>query len=620
MRNILTILIFFFTVSRISLYSFTLYLGQIDFGILSLIKIFGLGLINDLVTCLYFLVPFAFLSILIPIRIYKIKILRFLFLLFYFILIYSLCFLVVSEFTFWLEFGSRFNFIAVDYLVYTHEVIGNIRESYPIFIILPVLFIVSLTIYLFIYKKISRDLDLYQTRFPKRFINFVFILVLVLLSFRFYDNEYTNLEDNYESELNKNGLYNLFSAFRHNSIDYFTFYQTRNVNESLNSLYSFIEPEEKDPVSLSRYIKANGTKNDYNVILITIESLSSSFLDKEYHGPLTGNINNLIKESIYFNNFYATGTRTVRGLEALMLGIPPLPGQSIVRRPDNKNLFSIASVLSPENYDLKFIYGGYGYFDNMNDFFEKNGFKIVDRSSIPKDEVVFENIWGISDEDLYKQVIKQADFSYENKQKFFSFVLTTSNHRPFTYPENRINIPFSREGGVKYTDYALGEFIKVAKTKPWFKNTIFVITADHCAGTSGKIALPPEKYHIPLLIYAPNILKPQVISTITSQIDVAPTIMGLLNISYNSKFFGNDLFKKKYSNAFISTFQKLGYLEGDELIVLSPGKLVNSYKIRKDKKLEAIENSEKIVNRTIDYYQSAYYLYTKGLLKDENKE
>ena len=305
-------------------------------------------------------------------------------------------------------------------------------------------------------------------------------------------------------------------------------------------------------------------------------------------------------------------------MEALSVGIPPLPGQSIVRRQDNGNLFSIGSVLKKENYDIKFIYGGFGYFDNMNVFFSKNNFKIWDRSNIPEKEVGFANIWGISDEDLYMQAIKQADISYDNKQKFFSLVMTTSNHRPYTYPAGKINIPASREGGVKYTDYALGEFIKLAKTKPWFDNTIFIITADHCAGSAGKVALPPEKYHIPLLIYAPKIIKPQVITNISSQIDVAPTILGLLNISYESKFFGNDLFTKNYHNAFISTFQKLGYIENDKLIVLSPDKKVQSYDIAKNSELKEEENNI-LIKRAIDYYQSAYYLYQNGALKSENK-
>jgi phosphoglycerol transferase MdoB-like AlkP superfamily enzyme len=612
----LTLLLSFFSFSRLVLFIFALYEKQIDFHILDLIQILGLGIINDLITSFYFLSIIAFLNLIIPAKLYTFKLVRGLVHLLYFILMTALCFLTVSEFTFWLEFSTRFNFIAVDYLVYTHEVIGNIIESYPIFIILPSIALVAGIIYWLLRIKITSHL-LKIRSFKSRFKQFLLLCTAAVLSFFLYNPKITDIDNNnYLSELAKNGIYNLFSAFRHNSIDYFNFYKSREHQTSLEGLYKYIQPSATNPKSIERYIKAQAPQEDYNIFLITIESLSSSFLSQEFHGPLTPNINELIKHSAYFSNFYATGTRTVKGLEALTLGIPPLPGQSILRRQNNGNLFSIASVLAKENYDIKFIYGGYGYFDNMNSFFSKNNFKIWDRASIPEAEVNFANIWGISDEDLYKQAIKQADLSYSKSQKFFSLVMTTSNHRPYTYPEGKINLPFSREGGVKYTDYALGEFFKLAKTKPWFDKTIFIITADHCAGTSGKLALPPQKYNIPLLIYAPKIIKPQLITKLASQIDVAPTILGLLNLSYNSKFFGNDLFTKAYQNAFISTFQKLGYMEDNKLVVLLPGKLVQTYKILANNQLQEEQGDEALINRAIDYYQSAYYLYKQGMLKE----
>ena len=613
----LILLLAFFSLSRVILFVFAIYLQQVDINIFDIIHTIGSGIINDLATAFYFLFPLAMFNLLIPKRLAETKVLKGFYYSLYFILITSLCFLIVAEFTFWLEFSTRFNFIAVDYLVYTHEVIGNIRESYPIFVIFPIMIIVAIIIYVGLFSKIKFHLS-NASNWKSRLKRFSVYILAAVSCFYIYNPKITDIDnDNYLSELNKNGLYNLFSAFRHNTIDYFQFYKSQDIENSLADVYQYINPNEKNPKSIERYIKAEGLPKDYNVFLITIESLSSSFLTKEYHGPLTKNINELIKESAYFSNFYATGTRTVKGLEALSVGVPPLPGQSIVKRKNNGNLFSIGSVLAKENYDIKFIYGGFGYFDNMNSFFSKNHFQIRDRADIPEEEVNFANIWGISDEDLYNQAIKQADISYSNKQKFFSLVMTTSNHRPYTYPEGKINIPASREGGVKYTDYALGEFFKMARTKPWFDNTIFIITADHCAGSAGKVALPPEKYHIPLLIYAPKIIKPQVISKVSSQIDVAPTILGLLNISYKSKFFGNDLFSKDYHNAFISTFQKLGYIEDKKLIVLSPGKEVQTYKILENSKLKETKKDDILIHRAIDYYQSAYYLYQDGALKSE---
>ena len=614
--QILLLFLLFNSLSRLSLVFLAAYEEQIDPHILELLQVFGFGLINDLVAAIYLMLPLVFIGLIISDKFRQNMFIRSVAYSAHFIIIIALCFLVVAEYTFWLEFNTRFNFIAVDYLVYTHEVLGNIQESYPVFLIMTIVSFVSMFVYYKAHPHIKEKLSNYKTSF-KRFLGLFLAAIMV---FFLYNPKITDIsDDNYLSEISKNGLYNLFSAFRHNSIDYNSFYQANDQQKSLNELATYISQDKPiNPKFLERYIQANGPAKNYNIFVITIESLSSEFLTTKYQNkPLTPVLNDLIKQSVYFNNFYATGTRTVRGLEAITLSIPPLPGQSILRREHNENLFSIATILNKENYELKFIYGGAGYFDNMNYFFQKNGFKIFDRKTFPDKEIDFENIWGVSDEDLYKQAIKQADLSYDKKQKFFSLVMTTSNHRPYTYREGAIDIPskFGRYGGVKYTDYALGEFLKAAKNKPWFDKTIFVITADHCAGSAGKVALPPSKYHIPLFIYAPKILKPEVITKLSSQIDIAPTIMGILNISYNSRFFGNDIFTKNYQNAFISTFQKLGYVEEGKLVVLIPGKLVQTYNILDNHELVEIDNEPELTNRAIAYYQSSYYLYQNGLLK-----
>ena len=625
MLNMVMKLFFLFNgLSRIILFCFASIEKKIDFTMMDFLQTLVLGLINDGITVVYCAAPIALFSFLIPTKYQQTCIVKRIAYCLNYLLIMALCFLIVSEFTFWLEFSTRFNFIAVDYLIYTHEIIANIKESYPIFIIFPLLFIVGTTIYYIILPLIKTKLD-HVTGFDIRLRHFVGLTLAAILNFSTYDPKITDIKNNnYLSEISKNGIYTLFSAYWENVIDYPTFYQTNDIQTSLNRLFDYIKEGNKslNPQLLERYIQANGPKNDYNIFLIPIESLSAEFLTtKNGTDPITPVINELIKHSAYFNNFYATGTRTIRGLEAITLSVPPTPGQSIIRRENNENLFSIASILTKENYDIKFIYGGYGYFDNMNYFFSNNSFVSLDRNNFPEKEISFSNAWGISDEDLYKQALKQADDSYSQNKKFFSLIMTTSNHRPYTYPDGKIKIPSgsNRNGGVTYADYALGEFIKTAQTKPWFDNTIFIITADHCAGSAGKTALPPEKYQIPLLIYAPKIMKPQLIDKLSSQIDIAPTILGLLNISYQSKFFGHDIFNSSHKNAFISTFQKLGYMEDNKLIILSPGKLVQTYDLLDNGFIKEASEDQKLIDRAIDYYQSAYYFYQKGLLKNDIK-
>lgn len=154
--------------------------------------------------------------------------------------------------------------------------------------------------------------------------------------------------------------------------------------------------------------------------------------------------------------------------------------------------------------------------------------------------------------------------------------MSVSNHRPYTYPAGRIPIPNdakSRAGGVMYSDYALGGFLDAASREPWFDNTVFVITADHCASSAGKTEIPLEKYHIPAMIYAPAFVAPGSVGKTASQIDLMPTLFSLLGMDYDSWFYGRDILADDFrERAFVATYQDLGYLEGDRFTVLSPGR------------------------------------------------
>jgi phosphoglycerol transferase MdoB-like AlkP superfamily enzyme len=197
--------------------------------------------------------------------------------------------------------------------------------------------------------------------------------------------------------------------------------------------------------------------------------------------------------------------------------------------------------------------------------------------------------------------------------------MTTSNHRPYTYPEGRINIPShtSREGAVKYTDYAIGKFIKSCSHKSWFANTVFVIIADHCASSAGKSELPIQKYHIPLLIYSPSNIPASHMDRLMSQIDLGPTLLGLLNFSYTSKFYGYDIFALEpgRERIFISTYQSLGYVRDNKLIVLSPQQKEETFLVNfKTNSLSPIANDHKLTREAISWYQSASYAFRKGLM------
>ncbi len=528
----------------------------------------------------------------------------------------------ISEYFFWNEFGVKYNFIAVDYLVYTNEVIGNIMQSYPVIPLFSGLFIVAAMVTYFIVKRSKHFIEMIPTFTEKIKISGIYLLLfgLSLLSIPQLSTK-ENSQNIFSNELQANGIYKFYLAFMNSELDYFKFYKTLPEKDAYALLNQQI-PNTSGSTTL-REIKSDAVENHKNVVLITIESYSAEFM-KMYGSEknLTPFLDDLATKSLVFTNLYAVGNRTVRGLEAVTLCLPPTAGESVVKREDNKSKFSTGSIFKQKGYDVKYLYGGDAFFDNMQDFFSGNDYEIVDKKTFQPNEITFQNIWGVCDEDMYNKAIKVMNEEAKSNKPFFNHIMTVSNHRPFTYPNNKIDIPGdskSRDGGVKYTDYSMQKFFEMAKNQPWFENTIFVILADHCASSAGKTELPLDKYRIPALIYAPNYVKPAHYTNLMSQIDVMPTVFGLLNFNYQSKFFGQDVLKSNYKpRALIATYQNLGLLKDNVLTIISPKQqakqlqitLVPNPKIGTDFQLFYDEKPldkprPDLINETISYYQTA---------------
>ena len=600
--------------------------SEVDFNIMNDLEIIFIGLFYDIVNAVYFCAPLALYLWLIPQRVYSKPGHAYVLYGWFFLLIFILLFNGMAECLFWNEFNTRFNFIAVDYLIYTTEVIGNIGQSYPMEWIIVLLIGATFLLVLLVKPWIKSSSESYLSfkARTKYFAGYSVLFVLLMLT---VTSKYHHFSKNaFVNELSGNGMYELFAAYRNNELDYDRFYKGLTPEEAMKLVRRNLKTPEaeyvsKEPSSVTRRIWNAGPEKRCNVVLISVESLSAEFL--RYFGntsDITPFLDSLADHSLFFTNLYATGTRTVRGLEALSLCVPPTPGQSIVRRPDNENLFSLSTVFNDKGYVSQFIYGGYSYFDNMGYFFKNNGYAITDRSSLPDEEIDYENIWGVADENLFELALRKIDAEAE-RHPVFSHIMTTSNHRPFTYPDGRIDIPShtSRTGAVKYTDYSIGKFIREASKKPWFANTVFVIVADHCASSAGKTELPVDKYHIPLLIYSPKNITPGKMDRLMSQIDLGPTLLGLLNFSYVSNFYGYDMYKLEpgRERAFISTYQNLGYMRNGELVILSPQSKVESFRLSENNDtVTKIEDSE-VVREAISWYQSASYSFKNGAMKTQ---
>ncbi|MEO8202956.1 MAG: sulfatase-like hydrolase/transferase [Betaproteobacteria bacterium] len=599
-------------------------------GAIEVVRAFALGLYFDLAAFTYAAFPFVLYLLLAPGWMFHRRWHRAAWLTLCWALVFGMLFLFVAEWFFWQEFRTRFNFIAVDYLLYTREVIGNIRESYPVGRILMGLGALAAVIVWLLRRPLTAPMDAPRAvaeRFRHRLAWAVPLLAAPMLAFWWVDHSQREFSANpLANELAGDGLYEFFSAAYRNDLDYVRHYASLDPAKARALLRARLEtPHAKfaagtagaDSPDLVRQVSYPGPERKLNVVLVSVESLSADFMARFGNDKgITPRLDALSHKAMFFTRLYATGTRTVRGLEALSVGYPPTPGQSIVKRPHNDAMFTLGSVFKGKGYDVRYLYGGYAYFDNMRDFFAGNGYVVEDRTVIPAEKIHHENIWGVADEDLFTMALERADAAHARGQPFFHQVMTTTNHRPFTYPDGRIDIPSktSRDGAVKYTDWAIGDFIERAAGHAWFKDTVFVVVADHCASSAGKSDVPINRYLIPMLIYSPGHIEARTVDRLMSQIDIPPTLLGLLGFSYRSQFLGYDLFDLEpgRERAFVSTYQELGFMRADKLVVLRPGKRVSVVKPDpRDGSATPARPDASLTDEAIAWYQVASQMFAE---------
>lgn len=579
------------------------------------LDIFLDGLIWDSGTWIVISIPLFSLSLILSDKIHQRFLSSPLNHIFTFLLTMLMSLVGLSEFFFWNEFHSRFNFIAVDYLIYTNEVLSNLRESFPLTPMLLSLFILSVFV-TYLASKIPFSSWTKQLHLKKKLtfslLGIFFPLIFILSVGPWLEYHDENFRDD---QLGRNGIFEFVRAFRANKIDYRAFYK--------------ILPD-KHAEKIYQASKAPGTQTPFqlslkkpNVVMIVVESLGAKFI-----GPLSNNpkttpyLNKLAEKSLFFENFYATGTRTVRGLEAISLSVPPTPGYAVVKRPEHQDLYSIGNTFVNNGYAATFLYGGRGFFDNMNSFFSGNGFSVIDQGDFRKEEISFSNAWGVCDEDLFNKALHIIN-NQDKTKPFLMFMLTTSNHRPFTYPEGRIDIPSGSEraGAVKYTDYAIGKFLEKATQKDWAKETIFIIVADHSTEGRGQFDLEMSDFHIPLWIYSPHLLKAQKVSKLGSQIDLLPTLIHMLDLKDESPFFGQSLLNKNWQEerALVGNYQYVGYYKNNILTTLGPNQTVRSFYYDPQTKQQKAITDSPYIDEAISYYQTASHMLDSGKYKKTSK-
>ncbi|WBS00036.1 LTA synthase family protein [Pseudoduganella sp. SL102] len=311
-----------------------------------------------------------------------------------------------------------------------------------------------------------------------------------------------------------------------------------------------------------------------NLVIVLEESLGATFVQSLGGLPVTPELEKLKEQGWWFEQLYATGTRSVRGIEAVVAGYAPTPARSVVKLSlAQRNFYTLAQGLGRQGYQTEFVYGGEAHFDNMRSFFTGNGFQsVVDRRAMhPR----FEGSWGASDEDLFDTALARLKTLHAQGKPFFSLVFTSSNHEPFEFPDGKIALhdhdKQTVNNAVKYADFALGKFIAAARQQDYWKDTVFLIVADHDNRVYGDSLVPINKFHIPGLILGADV-QPRRIRTLASQIDLAPTLLSLMGVSSDHPMIGRDLARDSATpgRAMLQFDNYFAWLEGDSATILRP--------------------------------------------------
>lgn len=541
----------------------------------------------------------------------------------------GILFMELATPVFLLQFDTRPNRIFIEYLRYPNEVLSTLWHGFRLPFIGGILLTGLLGFWLY------RMLRLPNSRLilwlpTKTLLTWPFVVILIFMGIRSTTHHrpanpalFAITGDSMVNSLAINSSYSVLYALysmkheAHSSEIYGKLTNKDMLTYSMDwpwlKTYQVNDPE----YPTLHYQQAIGNREKpLNLVIVLQESMGATFVKSLGGAAVTPELEKLASEGMWFERLYATGTRSVRGIEAVIAGYLPTPAQSVVKLSNSQSNFTtLGSILKASGYQTQFIYGGEAHFDNMRGFFTSNGFSdIVDISRIQNP--VFVGSWGASDEDLFNTAHREIESLYQAGKPFFSLIFTSSNHEPFEFPDNRITLfeqpKNTANNAVQYADWAMGQFFEKAKESPYWKDTVFLIVADHDNRVYGNNLIPVEKFQIPGLILGADV-KPTRISTLSSQIDLAPTLLSLIGISSCHPMVGRDLTRDLSSpgRAFLQFENYFALMESEKLTILKPDQTaVIAHYDEKDKKLQVIADAsiaEK--QKALAHVQLPSYLY-----------
>lgn len=376
--------------------------------------------------------------------------------------------------------------------------------------------------------------------------------------------------------------------------------------------------------TLSRNTASVRRERPKNIVVILMESQGAQFIGTLGGLPLSPKFDALAREGWLFEKCFATGTRSVRGIEAVVTGFTPTPARSVVKLgKSQQGFFTVAGLLADRGYRTAFIYGGEKHFDNMASFFYGNGFQeIIDEKDYKNP--TFSGSWGASDEDLFAMADKKFREWSAAGTPFYSLVFTSSNHDPFEFPDGRIELydaeKQTRNNAAKYADYALGNFFEAAKKSEYWKDTVFLVVADHDSRVSGAALVPIRHFHVPALILGAGV-PAQRDSRLISQIDLAPTLLSLAGIDAEYPMLGFDLTRESPERALMIYDKNFALMRGDRVAILLPSKPAQGFRYDfVEKKLVPADITEEEARDALAAVLFGSYAYKFGLYKETGNE
>lgn len=594
-------------------------------------QLFLIGLRFDLILMSYIaFIPAVLLSLLPDSVLQYIKKffnIYFIFFLFLFLL------MELSTLDFINQYDTRPNRLFLDYLIYPKEVVGTLLKSYlPSLIITTILLNSALFFALKFGKKLFYPQESnYKTK----------LLLFLVVSFFLFWGARGSLttkrpinasnaifcSDQMTNSLGLNSFYTVaFAAYSMKNEGDVKKYGKMDELEAYSRVKKYMDVTEFLPgeVPFLHLQKPDVSQPNYNVVVFLQESLGAEYVGCLNGLPLTPELDKLSKEGLLFTNLYCTGTRSVRGIEQVTAGFLPNPSESIVKLSGSQQgFFTLADAFGRHNYDTSFIYGGMANFDNMASFFNGNGFKnIIDETDFDADgkKYAMKGTWGYSDEDL---AVKANEY-YKSlgKKPFFSLMFSTSNHEPFEFPDGRIKLYEQPKNTVhnamKYADFSIGKFFELAKKEAYFKNTIFVVIADHNTRTYGKNLVPVNKFHIPALIIAPNVEKGITYDNLASQMDIPSTVLALSGITTKTPMVGRNLLKlpKGTKGRTIMLFHETyAFRVDDDIVILNPNAKPLQFKVKSDTELIPVALNEELAKDALAHIVASSNMYKNRVYK-----